>query len=379
MKDKTIGRILAFFLLISAVLAVVAVDSVRNINRSVASSDWVNHTHAVILEANGVASAAQAGNAAALTYLITGEARSQAQARDALSDMFEHLEVAKALTRNEPSQHAQVLRLETLVNQRAEFLRSAMADAKSNRPEAERAYVASDAIGASAGEIQRAVEKLTEEEMALLADRDRASYIQAQTTRWTVGSGVALDVLLLGGVAWLIWTDIEVRRRAAAALREANELLETKVRERTAELASANEHLTTENFERRWANQALEHQVRYNELIIDSINDLVFVLTKSLNISRLNPAVVRLTGFEAEELINHPFPLFARITTAGGAPLVDPLSRALIEGHDLRDQRAIVTDKRGREIPVSLALFPLRDRDKVVGGVAILQVLRESS
>ena len=58
--------------------------------------------------------------------------------------------------------------------------------------------------------------------------------------------------------------------------------------DRTAELASTNATLSTENLERQWANQALEHQLRYNHLIVDSINDLVFVLTKALNISRVN-------------------------------------------------------------------------------------------
>jgi hypothetical protein len=44
------------------------------------------------------------------------------------------------------------------------------------------------------------------------------------------------------------------------------------------------------------------------------------------------------------------------------------------DGRDLREQSATVTDKLGRAIPVRIALFPLRDRDKVVGGVVILQV-----
>ena len=62
MNDKTIRRILVFFLLISVVLIGVAVEAVRNINRSTATSDWVNHTHAVILEAEELMSALQAGD-----------------------------------------------------------------------------------------------------------------------------------------------------------------------------------------------------------------------------------------------------------------------------------------------------------------------------
>ncbi len=85
-----------------------------------------------------------------------------------------------------------------------------------------------------------------------------------------------------------------------------NRELELKVKEHAANLAAANEKLSIENLERAWVNQALEHQLRYNQLIINSISDSVFVLTKALNISRINPAVIHLTGFEQEELINVP-------------------------------------------------------------------------
>jgi CHASE3 domain sensor protein len=401
MKDPTVRRIFSFFLLISAVLALGAAYSVRTINRSIASSDWVNHTHEVILEVNGVLSSLHAGDGAVLTYVMTGDARAKAVCREALADLDEHLEVAKALTRNEPAQYEEVLRLEALARRRAEFARTVMAARQSNNAETVRNLLAADEGLEATREVQRAVDKLTGEEMALLAERDQASYLQAQMTRWTVGTGVAVDFILLAGAAWLIWDDIAARRRAAGALQRANEQLEARVRERTAELASANERLRGENLERRWANQTLEHQLRYNQLIINSINDLVFVLTKAMNISRINPAVVHLVGMEASELINRPLtsivrlldenlaadaalvdpsrPLAAVVPLVEGRvtadePTVDPLSEALTEGRDLRDQPAIVEDRHGRKTIVRLTLFPLRDRDKVVGGIAILQV-----
>jgi CHASE3 domain sensor protein len=376
-RDQTIARLLAVFLLICLIVLAVAIASVRNINRSMASSDWVNHTHAVILEVNGGLSSLQAGHAAALTFLATGDARNQAAGREAFSDLAEHLEVAKALTRQEPSQHAQIVRLEELANRRADFDRTLLGSQPLVQPSAARALAGGEADAETTGEIQRLVEKLTEQEMGLLAERDRASYLQAQATRWTVWSGVALDVLLLGGAAWLIADDIAARRRTAAVLKEANELLETKVRERTAELAAANEGLMTENLERRWVNQALEHQLHYDQLIISSISDLVLVVTKALNISRMNPAVVRMTGREPQDLINRPLSVLTRLAEREGteAALVDPLVQSLRDGQDLREQAAVIEDRLGRKIPVRLALFPLRDRDKVVGGVVILQVI----
>jgi hypothetical protein len=45
----------------------------------------------------------------------------------------------------------------------------------------------------------------------------------------------------------------------------------------------------------------------------------------------------------------------------------------LREGRDYREAEAFVKDRDGREVPVGFTLFPLRDRDRVVGGVVILR------
>ncbi|MEY3775429.1 MAG: hypothetical protein RLZZ129_2209 [Verrucomicrobiota bacterium] len=211
------------------------------------------------------------------------------------------------------------------------------------------------------------VARLVTEQMDLLAARDQESFLQAQTTRWTIGLGVAVNFLLLAAGAWLIRDDILMRRRAAEAMAAANAQLESLVQARTAELSAANDRLNMENLERRSANQALEHQLRYNHLIINSITDLVFVVTKVANISRINPAVEHDTGWLAKDLINRPLPELLRLT-AGDLPL----QRALKEGHDLRDLPATLQRSAGGEVPVRFTFYPLRDGNNVVGGVVIL-------
>jgi PAS domain S-box-containing protein len=371
-------RVLVFFLLIIGIFAVAAYESVRNLNREVAGSDWVNHTHAVILETEGLRSDLSIGEGAAHTFVATGDSRDRRSSVEALSDVEEHLEILDALTRTEAAQRDEVSRISVLVNRRSDFLRALLTTRLSGDMSALRAVLADDAGQPALKEIQRAIEKLKNDELALLTERDTASFLQAQTTRWTVWTGVVLDFILLAGAGWLIRDDIAARRRAAAVLVEANDLLEARVRERTAELASANQLLTSENLERRWTNQGLEHQLRYNHLIINSINDLVLVLTKATNISRVNPAVARLTGREAHELVNLPLSAFARLAHDGQAPMLDPITQAMNDGRDLRDLPAVVTDKLGREVPVRMALFPLRDRDKIVGAVVILQVIQST-
>jgi len=373
-----IRRVLVLFLVVITVFIAVAIASVRNINRAVAGSDWVNHTHSVILENEGLRSDLFIGDGAAHTFVVTGDTRDRRACIEALSNVDEHLELLAALTRTESAQKDQVARISVLVNRRTDLIRSIVAARQAGDTDRVRTLLADDAGQPALKEIQRAIEKLKYDELELLTERDTASFLQAQMTRWTVWAGVTLDLLLLLGAGWLIRDDIAARRRAAAVLLETNERLEAMVLERTSELAAANVKLTDENLERRWSNQGLEHQLRYNNLIINSINDLVLVLTRARNISRVNPAVVRLTGKEPHELVHTPFSTIARPHYDGEPPMLDPISQAMNEGRDLRGQRAVVIDKLGREIPVIMALFPLRDSDKVVGGVAILQVVPSS-
>jgi PAS domain S-box-containing protein len=377
LKDNTIRRVGIVFLAIVAVLVVVAVESLKSISRSVASNDWVNHTHSVILETEDIRSALVEGDGALHKYLLTGDARDLRASREQLSNVADSLEIAKALTRNEPIQNEQVIQVESLVSQRSDYVQKVIEARQADDSATVRSMLSADAGSTVIGEIERRLKKLKDQELELLTERDTASYLQAQATRWIVWAGMALDFVLLAGAGWIIRDDLAFRRRANAALQEANVGLEARVTERTSELMSANALLSTENLERQWANQALEHQLRYNHLIIDSISDLVLVLTKALNISRVNPAVVHLTGLEPVELINQSLSRIVRLTDdeeGGPATLRDPIAQALKDGRDLRDQPATVEDKHGRKTRVSFSIFPLRDRDKVVGGVVTLHV-----
>lgn len=189
--------------------------------------------------------------------------------------------------------------------------------------------------------------------------------------------GLGLDLLLLCGGAWLILDDLRAKQRVTDTMRQTNEQLETRVRERTAELAATNARLSSENLERQWTNQALEHQLRYNQLIVDSISDLVLVVTKALNISRINPAVTHLTGLSAASLINQPLSRIVRLAGSGeGGTRRDPVAQSLKEGHDLRGLAAFVEDEHGRQQAVEFAMYPLRDRDRVVGGIVTLKIIQ---
>ena len=382
MKDHTLRRILIFFLLISIFLVVVAVQAVRNINHSTTNSDWVNHTHAVIMEVEALQTALYVADVTTQTYTASGTVTELAVCNRARSAVLEHLDLIMALTRNEPDQNAQITEIETLVNLRLVQLQGILTARQEGRIEQAQSMLVAVIGGTDGPDLQRKIKKLKEDELDLLSTRDTASYLQAQTTRWTVWLGVVLDGLLLLGVVWLIRDDLAARHQVALALQEANAQLEKQVQQRTTELVVANRDLAAKNLEREWSNLALEHQLRYNHNIVDSITDLVMVITKVANISRVNPAVQHLTGLDTTDLINQPLASIVQL----GVPDPDtatqqhnPITQAMKEGRDLRDQFAFILGRNGQPAPVRFSLFPLRDQDKVIGGIVTLQIIPPGS
>lgn len=372
--DRTLRRVLMFFALILAVLVFVVVASLRNLNRSIATSDWVNHTHALISELDALQPTLLAAEGDLNRYLLTADTRDQDAYQGKFADLDERIEVIKALIAQSPDEQKLFAPIAELLAGRDAHANRISALKQAGDQAALQRLLAEDAARGNQHELEHRIERFREHQTNLLSARDRASFQQAQTTRWTVLGGLALDILLLIGATWLIRDDLAARRQTARLLQQSNEELEEKVRQRTAELTAANEKLLARNIEDRWAKQAMEHQNRYNLLIIDSISDSVFVVTKLMNVSRMNPAAVHLTGHEPSSLIDKPLGGVLRLADAGGpTPTFDPMARALAEGHDLRDKSALLATKGGQSIPVRLSIYPLRDRDKVVGGVVVLQ------
>ena len=215
MSDPIIRRIVALFATVAAVLVVVAVVALRNISRATASNDWVNQTHAAILELGALRGSFQASDAALRTLLVTGSEQDEAACREASAAVLENLEVLRALLRSDRAAGPALERLDALAEGRATLTREALAARRAAQPDRIRSLVLADTAAGSTAEVRRGVEKLKTEQMALLAARDGEAYLQAQTTRWTVGTGVVLNFLLLGLAGWLVRDDVRARRRAA--------------------------------------------------------------------------------------------------------------------------------------------------------------------
>ena len=379
MKEDIEKRIIGLFVLMLAILVYVAWTSVRNIKQNIKDNDWVNHTHDVILHAEDVLSYQHAGDAALRTYLLTGDERDKQGYRVAYSTMKERLDEAEALTRtgeDEQSSHQNLLNLQNLIGNRIDVARAMVKAREDGGLEGVRQQFGAHPDVESINKIERSVNHIVEVARGLLRDRDKRQHLQALTSKMTVDTGLAVDFVLLALVLWLIRDVVAARREAAQALTEANAQLETKVHERTAKLIESNHTLQQENLERRWSHQAMDHQLRYNQLIINSIAELVIVVSRALNVSRINPAVVHQTGWEPQELIAQPVERVLQfpVDPASGVTQ-NPLTLALRDGRQIQNRSAQLLDRSGKTLPVRYSLFPVHDQDRVVGGVVTVRVL----
>lgn len=373
--EKTFRIILILFVVAATSLAGVVVIALQNTQRATKSADWVNHTHALLAAVNDTVTSLRSAEGALHSYLLTNDAGWRNSYREAFANLAENTALIKALAASDPETAAAVTKLEALLQKRAEFARTLLAAHRTGATDQLQALLAEDAEGTTTTDIAVLAQSIRSAQQDALSAEDQVAYRHDQMARQTIILGSVLNLLVLAGAGWFIRDDLNARRRATALLVADNERLEARVRERTAELEAAFRRVKAENLEGRWKNQALSHQLRYNHLIIDSISDLVLVITKARNISRINPAVSRVTGFETQELADAPLQQVVQLLpSAQHSGLSDPITDALRSGHDLRNHPAVLLDKRQQRVSVQLSLFPLRDADKVVGGVVTIHV-----
>ncbi len=375
MKDKTLRAIYLLFVTMAALIVGVAVFAIRAINRDAASSDWVNQTHATIYELDGMMSELQAGEGMMRTFALTGDVRDFTECRASYFAVLEHQALALALTRDNQTMQSSLAVLEATVKARIALASSIKELLEAGRVQEVKSELRRDAGTTAVAGFHQTINRLRNRQFELLGERDREAYQSAQTTRLVVGLGVATNLLLFGTAAWLIRDTLATRRKLTQTLEEANTVLEQKVQERTGELLATNRRLTRENRERQWTTLSQARQLRYNHAIVNTVSDLVFVLSKELNVTRLNPVVAHATGFAEEQILGRPITQFLRLPAEeGGAPATNRLQRAVKEGRELTGYPAELLDRDGRSRPGVLSVVPLRDDDLVVGAVVVLRL-----
>jgi signal transduction histidine kinase len=218
------GGAVALLVLFSAV----AILAVRGYG---VSGRWVEHTHEVIAELEGLSTALNAAEGARFGFLATGDSVYLDERNTALSKVQSHLQSAKMLTLDNPGQQARLQGLEGILARRAANVNDLIIVAQTDGlAAAQHALVAQHAQQATFASARK-IDEIESIERGLLAERHDAD------SRSSAMLIVTFAVLLATVAAVLAWLYLRIRRQmlhqemAAVALQRANTGLEAANRE----------------------------------------------------------------------------------------------------------------------------------------------------
>ena len=132
--------------------------------------------------------------------------------------------------------------------------------------------------------------------------------------------------------------------------------------------------------EGKQAEEQLEQLNRYNELILNSVGEGIYGLDLQGKTTFVNPAAVRLTGWNAEELIGRHQHEMTHHTKSDGTPYPSeecPIYAALNDGTIHRVTDEVFWRKDGTSFPVDYVSTPIRERGEIVGAVVLFEDITE--
>jgi PAS domain S-box-containing protein len=369
--DPAIERKLLAGLVVAVLLvAGMAAAAARNNARQAESAAWVEHTHAFILESDAIVSALNAAEAAQRTFLLTGDAGTKQAATEKFGGVAEHLTVAQKLAFENPTQLQRLDRVAALLQRQIDWNKQAVQLRAENPAAAAGVFTNSD-TRANLTDIEKEIRAAKAEENNLLLTREQTLQKHTRRTEQILYAGAAFNLALLGMAFYLVRRDLNLRRAAAAALGAANESLEAKVKERTTELASANEKLQVENIEQKWGQAALQRLVGHHELIWNSIREAILVISRNGKVISANAAAADLALREARQLPGKSISELLTREKDAHANGWDThfLAQSVKEGRPMPPTTAFLKKPDGGVLPVKVTCHPTRDQENLTGAV----------
>ena len=165
--------------------------------------------------------------------------------------------------------------------------------------------------------------------------------------------------------------DITRRKRAEEELRLAHDELEMRVRERTAELATANEELVKEIAERK----EVEAQLRIQTTAMEAAANGIVITDRHGTIQWANPALLQISGYDSAELIGQNMNIFK--SGQQDEPYYRDMWETILSGQVWQGE---LTNRRkdGRLYVEGQTIAPVwSDHDRITHFIAIKQDITE--
>jgi PAS domain S-box-containing protein len=198
-----------------------------------------------------------------------------------------------------------------------------------------------------------------------------------------------LVTLLLGAASWGVLRrlalrpmeqEIARRERAETELRKAHDVLDQRVRERTAELQAANERLHAEIREREQAEAAIKGLSRQNALLLESAGEGIVGLDGECRVTFANPAAARMVGWDASDLGGQHLHVVVHHSKAFGEACPEEFCRLCTTSADSVAQQPleeVFWRKDGSSFPVECTSTPIIENGRRTGVVVTFSDITE--
>jgi PAS domain S-box-containing protein len=340
-----------------ACLVVIAVVSYLSVARMDENRAAVGHTHEVLSSLELLLAAATDSETAERGYVITGDESYLDPYRQAVAVVDGETKHLRALTAGNRAQQQRLDSVVALVTERLANLRLVIDLRKEQGFAAAQAEILTGKGKQFHDRIRRLVARMEDAETSLLVQREQRANDSSNIARAIIIGGGLLACGIVALALAAIRRDFAGRSRAERALRDANDHLELRVRQRTAELEKAGE-----------TKARLASIIEFSDDAIAS-KDLEGIITS------WNPGAERLFGYSAEEVLGKPMTMLMPADRTSEEPGI--LAR-VARGETTDHFETVRIAKDGRKVDVSVTISPIRDgQGRVIGASKIARDITE--
>lgn len=336
-----------------AALATVGALLFWSIAKQTESTGWVSHTHQVLEALNQLVTYLSDAENGKRGYVISRQERYLFHFQTATTRAEASMRYLRELVRDNPSQTAACNRLEPLIHERMNILSQSISSRQAGGLDLAAQLAFMDQGQQAMEPIRQLADRMIRDEKSLLDQRQGR---QQANLRLTLRFALAASVAGLSVIVWifLLFAKENRRRRGAEeGLRIANEGLEQRVGERTAELSQ-----TVEKLE-------LAHQFR-NKVMESAVFGLG-ALDLEGRFTLANEHFGKIMGYAPEELLGKPYSLL--LSSENDAALRPLFLSVIQEKRPLSDREIEVRRKDGSAGIVLFRWSPLLAQNQVTGVV----------